>query len=97
MQTFTKVGLDALLTPENCAVLLIDHQPSQLEARALIREPKRICTSLGPRPPGSSDPIWAKPIRRIRWPRLSVRILADSLQSAFTLETTMCWTTRAAT
>jgi len=30
MQTFTKVGLDALLTPENCVVLLIDHQPSQL-------------------------------------------------------------------
>jgi hypothetical protein len=24
MHTFTKVGLDALLTPENCAVLLID-------------------------------------------------------------------------
>src|SRR6267154_1407307 len=30
MHTFTRVGLDALLTPENCAVLLIDHQPSQL-------------------------------------------------------------------
>jgi nicotinamidase-related amidase len=30
MHTFTKVGLEALLTPENCAVLLIDHQPSQL-------------------------------------------------------------------
>jgi hypothetical protein len=30
MHTFTKVGLDALLTPENCAVLLIDRQPSQL-------------------------------------------------------------------
>jgi nicotinamidase-related amidase len=30
MQTFPKVGLDALLTPENCALLLIDHQPSQL-------------------------------------------------------------------
>jgi hypothetical protein len=30
MPTFSKVGLDALLTPENCAVLLIDHQPSQL-------------------------------------------------------------------
>lgn len=30
MPTFTKVGLEALLTPENCAVLLIDHQPSQL-------------------------------------------------------------------
>jgi nicotinamidase-related amidase len=30
MQTFPKVGLDALLTSENCAVLLIDHQPSQL-------------------------------------------------------------------
>src|ERR1700757_3396392 len=30
MPMFPKVGLDALLTPENCAVLLIDHQPSQL-------------------------------------------------------------------
>jgi nicotinamidase-related amidase len=30
MPTFTKVGLDALLAPENCVVLLIDHQPSQL-------------------------------------------------------------------
>jgi len=30
VQTFTKVGLDALLTPENCVLLLIDHQPFQL-------------------------------------------------------------------
>ncbi|HTB15734.1 MAG TPA: hypothetical protein VK752_29385 [Bryobacteraceae bacterium] len=30
MQSFTKVGLDGLLTPENCVLLLIDHQPSQL-------------------------------------------------------------------
>src|ERR1700732_921259 len=30
MQTFTKIGLEALLTPENCVLLLIDHQPSQL-------------------------------------------------------------------
>src|SRR6202521_876197 len=30
MQTFPKVGLDALLTPDNCVLLLIDHQPSQL-------------------------------------------------------------------
>ena len=30
MQTFAKIGLDALLTPENCVVLLIDHQPFQL-------------------------------------------------------------------
>jgi nicotinamidase-related amidase len=30
MPTFPKVGLDALLTPQNCVVLLIDHQPSQL-------------------------------------------------------------------
>src|SRR6202049_993699 len=30
MPAFPRVGLDALLTPENCAVLLIDHQPSQL-------------------------------------------------------------------
>src|SRR6266576_1173477 len=30
MQAFTRVGLEALLTPDNCAVLLIDHQPFQL-------------------------------------------------------------------
>lgn len=30
MDTFTRVGLDALLTPENCVLVLIDHQPSQL-------------------------------------------------------------------
>src|SRR6201988_3318500 len=30
MPTFTNVGLAALLTPTNCVVLLIDHQPSQL-------------------------------------------------------------------
>src|SRR3982074_2242477 len=30
MPTFPKVGLDALLTPENFTVLLIDRQPSQL-------------------------------------------------------------------
>jgi hypothetical protein len=30
MQTFTKMGLDALLTPENWLLLLIDHQPFQL-------------------------------------------------------------------
>ena len=30
MQAFTKVGLEALLTPENCVFLLIDHQPFQL-------------------------------------------------------------------
>src|ERR1700726_3641619 len=30
MQPFAKVGLDALLTPENCVLLLIDHQPFQL-------------------------------------------------------------------
>src|SRR5712671_554894 len=30
METFTKVGLEALLTPENCVLLLIDHQRFQL-------------------------------------------------------------------
>ncbi len=30
MEAFTKVGLDALLTPENCLLVLIDHQPFQL-------------------------------------------------------------------
>jgi len=28
--TNTKVGLDALLTPDNCALILIDHQPFQV-------------------------------------------------------------------
>jgi nicotinamidase-related amidase len=30
MPTFAKTGLEALLTPENCVLLLIDHQPFQL-------------------------------------------------------------------
>ena len=30
MRSFTKVGLEALLTPDNCVVVLIDHQPFQL-------------------------------------------------------------------
>ena len=30
MSAVTKVGLDALLTPANCVLLLIDHQPFQL-------------------------------------------------------------------
>src|SRR6201984_1810361 len=30
MQAFTKVGLEALLTPDTCVVVMIDHQPFQL-------------------------------------------------------------------
>jgi len=30
MQAFKRVGLEALLTPDNCAVVMIDHQPFQL-------------------------------------------------------------------
>src|SRR6266481_1917399 len=30
MDNFSKVGLDALLTPDNCVLVLIDHQPFQL-------------------------------------------------------------------
>ncbi len=30
MSEFTKVGLEALLTPDSCVLLLIDHQPFQL-------------------------------------------------------------------
>jgi hypothetical protein len=30
MQAFKKVGLEALLTPDNCVVVMIDHQPFQL-------------------------------------------------------------------
>jgi len=44
---------------------------SRSHARAMTREPKRIRFSLAHRSPGSSDTIWVRPIRRIRWPRLS--------------------------
>src|SRR5260370_42062825 len=30
METSPKVGLEALLTPDNCVLVLIDHQPFQL-------------------------------------------------------------------
>jgi nicotinamidase-related amidase len=43
--TFTRVGLDALLPPENCAVLLIDHQPSQL-ANVNSHEPTMVINNV---------------------------------------------------
>ena len=45
MQTFTKVGFDALLTPENCALLLIDHQPFQL-ANVNSHEPTMVINNV---------------------------------------------------
>src|SRR5712664_614086 len=45
MPTFPKVGLDALLTPENCVVLLIDHQPSQL-ANVNSHEPTMVINNV---------------------------------------------------
>jgi nicotinamidase-related amidase len=45
MPTFTKVGLEALLTPENRAVLLIDHQPSQL-ANVNSHEPTMVINNV---------------------------------------------------
>jgi nicotinamidase-related amidase len=45
MQTFTKVGLDALLTPENCALLLVDHQPFQL-ANVHSHEPTMVINNV---------------------------------------------------
>jgi nicotinamidase-related amidase len=45
MPTFTKVGLDALLTPENCTLLLIDHQPSQL-ANVNSHEPTMVINNV---------------------------------------------------
>jgi nicotinamidase-related amidase len=45
MPTFTKVGLDALLTPENCVLLLIDHQPSQL-ANVNSHEPTMVINNV---------------------------------------------------
>src|ERR1700736_3305774 len=45
MQQFPKVGLDALLTPENCALLLIDHQPFQL-ANVNSHEPTMVINNV---------------------------------------------------
>src|SRR6201988_5008358 len=45
VQTFTKVGLEALLTPENCVLLLIDHQPSQL-ANVNSHEPTMVINNV---------------------------------------------------
>ena len=45
LQAFTKVGLDALLTRENCTLLLIDHQPSQL-ANVNSHEPMMVINNV---------------------------------------------------
>jgi nicotinamidase-related amidase len=45
MPAFTKIGLDALLTPENCVLLLIDHQPSQL-ANVNSHEPTMVINNV---------------------------------------------------
>jgi nicotinamidase-related amidase len=45
MQTFAKVGLDALLTPENCFVLPVDHQPFQL-ANVRSHEPTMVINNV---------------------------------------------------
>src|SRR6266705_4904682 len=45
MQAFTKVGLDALLTPDNCVVVLIDHQPFQL-ANVNSHEPTMVINNV---------------------------------------------------
>jgi len=45
MQPFTKIGLEALLTPENCVFLLIDHQPFQL-ANVNSHEPTMVINNV---------------------------------------------------
>src|SRR3984957_16980932 len=45
MQTFTKIGLETLLKPENCVLLLIDHQPSQL-ANVNSHEPTMVINTV---------------------------------------------------
>src|SRR6266446_2030028 len=45
MSNFTKVGLEALLTPDNCVLVLIDHQPSQL-ANANSHEPSMVINNV---------------------------------------------------
>src|ERR1700747_484770 len=45
MKQSTKVGLEALLTPENCVLLLIDHQPFQL-ANVNSHEPTMVINNV---------------------------------------------------
>jgi nicotinamidase-related amidase len=45
MRAFTKVGLDALLTPENCVLLLIDDQSFQL-ANVNSHEPTMVINNV---------------------------------------------------
>src|SRR6266403_2954693 len=45
MQAFTKVGLEALLTPDNCILVLIDHQPFQL-ANVNSHEPTMVMNNV---------------------------------------------------
>jgi nicotinamidase-related amidase len=45
MPAFTKVGVDALLTPDNCVLLLIDHQPFQL-ANVNSHEPTMVINNV---------------------------------------------------
>src|ERR1700751_4980095 len=44
-KTFNKVGPDALLTPENCVLLLVDHQPFQL-ANVHSHEPTMVINNV---------------------------------------------------
>ena len=45
MQAFPKTGLDALLTPDNCVLVLIDHQPFQL-ANVNSHEPTMVMNNV---------------------------------------------------
>ena len=45
MTTFPKTGLDALLTPDNCVLVLIDHQPFQL-ANVNSHEPTMVINNV---------------------------------------------------
>jgi nicotinamidase-related amidase len=45
MSEFSKVGLEALLTPDNCVLVLIDHQPSQL-ANVNSHEPTMVINNV---------------------------------------------------
>jgi nicotinamidase-related amidase len=45
MQAFTKVGLEALLTPDNCVGVLIDHQPFQF-ANVNSHEPTMVINNV---------------------------------------------------
>jgi hypothetical protein len=64
MSNFTRVGLEALLTPDHCVVVLIDHQPFQL-ANVNCHEPTMVINIVTDASGGVSNEAHDMAVRRL--------------------------------